>query len=73
MNASADGSINARSLQELMNKQNKCCYYCDTPLDFDTIRAIHLDHVIPLSKQGPHIISNVVWSCQTCNISKGVK
>lgn len=33
----------------------------------------HLDHVKPLSKGGPHMLSNLRPACEPCNISKGNK
>lgn len=30
----------------------------------------HLDHIIPISKQGKHIMSNVRYICAQCNIKK---
>ncbi|MEA3330606.1 MAG: HNH endonuclease [Campylobacterota bacterium] len=55
-------------LQELLDEQNNKCYYCECELE-----EKHLDHYIPLSKGGSHSILNVVWSCPTCNMSKGSK
>ncbi|MET9425626.1 HNH endonuclease [Streptomyces sp. NPDC006540] len=42
------------------------CAYCPE-------RATHLDHVIPLSKGGEDVESNMVPACQRCNLSKGAK
>lgn len=39
------------------------CVYCDGPYQQD-------DHVVPISKGGPHTIDNMVPSCKTCNIIK---
>lgn len=30
-----------------------------------------LDHVIPLSKGGPHVLANAVLACFSCNARKG--
>jgi len=65
-----DGSINPTSIKKLREQQNNLCKYCYTFLDMLPSRKIQLDHVIPLSKNGKHIISNVVWSCQRCNLQK---
>ena len=65
-----DNSITIDKLEQLKQSQNNCCAYCNTPLQYDLPRAVHLDHVIPLSKNGTHTIDNVVWACQTCNLTK---
>jgi hypothetical protein len=44
-----------------------CCIYCGS------VEHLSLDHIIPLSKGGPDIISNQVYACQSCNSSKGEK
>ena len=71
--ASNDNSITIDSLQELKIKQNHKCYHCGDELDYTTPRAVHLDHLIPISKGGKHILSNVAWSCKFCNLQKSNK
>ncbi len=36
-----------------------------------SIQHLQLDHIIPLSKNGLHCMSNFQILCKTCNISKG--
>lgn len=55
-------------LKELLYIQDNKCFYCKNEL-VDK----HLDHYMPLSKGGTHSITNVVWSCAFCNLSKGAK
>lgn len=46
------------------------CHYCGCPL---MAKNIVIDHVIPLSRGGMHIASNLVGCCHHCNSSKGNK
>jgi 5-methylcytosine-specific restriction endonuclease McrA len=46
------------------------CYYCNAKVSTD---KIHFDHMIPLSKGGPHSVENLCVSCVLCNLSKGAK
>jgi 5-methylcytosine-specific restriction endonuclease McrA len=41
-----------------------CCAYCAAAGD------LHIEHVIPISKGGTHVLSNIVPACQSCNYSK---
>lgn len=66
----SDNSISIDSLQELKVKQDHKCYHCGCELDYITPKAVHLDHLIPISKGGQHVLANVVWSCQFCNLTK---
>lgn len=45
--------------------KNKCAY-CG-----DSIDLLTKDHVVPVSKGGPYIRSNIVPACNSCNTSKG--
>ena len=73
MLSSDDGTINISSLNNLKEQQGHKCVYCSCLLDYETPRAVHLDHVIPLTKGGIHSINNVVWSCASCNQHKSDK
>lgn len=44
-----------------------CCIYCGSK------EHLSMDHIIPLSRGGPDIISNQVFACRSCNSSKGDK
>lgn len=68
-----DNTITSQALTELKIKQSNKCAYCDVVLDFSAKGTVHLDHVIPLSKGGAHSITNVVWSCASCNLTKNNK
>lgn len=41
--------------------------------DFITFDEMHLDHVIPVSKGGPHCYANVQTACAPCNLAKGAR
>lgn len=64
------GILDATYIESLKKIQNNKCYHCGKELDFANTKSVHLDHYIPLDKGGLHCISNFVWSCSYCNISK---
>ena len=64
------GVIDKEYLENLKSVQDYKCFHCNKKLDFTNTSSVHLDHYIPLSKGGAHCISNLVWSCSFCNISK---
>lgn len=43
------------------------CYYCDGIIPAD---SVHIDHVVPLSREGRHSIENLCASCPKCNLTK---
>lgn len=56
--------ITVDSIKNLYQQQNKCCYYCKTPLYW---KDIVFDHVKPLSRNGEHCIDNIRICCKDCN------
>jgi 5-methylcytosine-specific restriction endonuclease McrA len=40
------------------------CAYCGAAGD------LHIEHVVPISKGGPHAIGNIIPACKDCNFSK---
>lgn len=50
----------------ILAKHNHRCTYCQT-----SEMPLEMDHVISLSKGGPHCATNIVPACKPCNSSKG--
>ncbi len=44
------------------------CHYCEEPVALEKFQA---DHVVPFSKGGLTILSNLVCACVRCNLAKG--
>lgn len=52
----------------VIERDKATCYICgDGPLSDS---EIHLDHVVPLSRGGAHVLDNVRVACATCNCKK---
>lgn len=64
----AYSNLSFNSLQKVLKSSNGICLYCGKPA-----MNINIDHVIPLSKNGKNIKSNLLPCCKSCNSSKGVK
>lgn len=60
-------AVSKRTRFEVFKRDRFACQYCGrTP---PTI-VLHCDHVIPVSKDGPDEIDNLVTSCEECNLGK---
>jgi 5-methylcytosine-specific restriction endonuclease McrA len=55
--------------RQVVERDGLRCVYCDEDL---TNAEVHLDHVIPESKGGLTVYSNLQVTCRKCNLSKGV-
>ena len=53
------------------NEEHVFCYYCEEEIPKGRHR--HVDHIIPIARDGPHVIENVCSCCHWCNSSKGKK
>jgi len=53
-------------VRELWTVQDGKCRWCGIALPAD----FHLDHVVPVSKGGPHSRNNVALACPPCNLRK---
>lgn len=65
-NAIGNGIIRKEWI-ELMKTTNYRCFYCDVKME---ARNRTLDHIIALSRGGPHIKENLLPCCLFCNCSK---
>jgi len=65
-------------LQLQLEKQGPICPYCSSyrpvekphRLSLRKRDSYHIDHVVPISKGGPHSITNVILCCPECNLKK---
>ena len=66
--------------QQVIDLYGTLCHICSTEIDFQATRicgqegwemGLHIDHVIPLSKNGPDTLENVRPSHAICNMRKG--
>lgn len=75
----AGGELGYYSDQDVLNLYGTDCHICNEPIDLNAQRqcgkegwerALHIDHVIPLSKGGGDTLENVRPSHGYCNIVK---
>lgn len=63
------GSFRLRHAMKLvLYSMSKCCFYCGRCF---ALKALTLDHKIPLGRGGSKLFDNVVLACQLCNEEKG--
>lgn len=67
--STSDGSVTECSILNMLSSQNEKCIFCKDIISHN----FHIDHIIPLCKNGFHSIDNMQLLCPTCNLSKGKK
>ena len=67
LHPSVKGKISKDELKTLFDSQNGKCALTGRDLDLYTME---LDHIIPRSKGGLNVISNVQWTCEEANQAK---
>ena len=65
-----EATLTAQEWNEIKEAVNHCCIACGRQ-EPDII--LTQDHVVPLSKNGPHIADNIQPLCNPCNASKSTK
>lgn len=70
----AEGSFTAKDIaaQKVAQTDKRDvlrCWWCGEPIK----GKYHIDHRIPLSKDGTNYANNLCIACPTCNLSKGAK
>lgn len=63
--AGVDSTLTADDIRSIIAEQNGLCAHCKQ------IVKLTVDHIIPLSKLGPNIRTNVQMLCLPCNSQKG--
>ncbi len=60
--------VGVDDVERLLRRQRGRCRWCSK-----RVSKYHVDHVIPLSRGGRHILSNLAITCPSCNMSKSNK
>jgi hypothetical protein len=55
---------------DVMKRDNFRCRLCGASPATDTKAVLHIDHIIPLSRGGKNMISNLWTLCKECNYGK---
>lgn len=61
--------VSGPELRAWLLSADKTCRWCKAPCPDN----FHVDHVIPLSKGGEHVLSNLTIACPPCNLRKNAK
>lgn len=59
-----------QSLVDVAARVNICAVRCSIAVGLHEPRRANMDHIIPLSKGGHHVPSNIQTLCRACNIAK---
>lgn len=54
---------------KVLNRDNFKCKYCGRSSIEDNIK-LHVDHILPISKDGLNELNNLVTACEDCNLGK---
>lgn len=65
----AKGTFNGDQITKLLKDQKCKCVYCKK----DITNSYHIDHIVPLARNGKNSIDNLQLLCPRCNCSKGAK
>lgn len=65
----AEGFHTQADIDHLLESQNYLCNGCDKNLE----QGFHVDHIIPLSRDGTNWSDNLQLLCPACNLSKNKK
>jgi len=72
------GTHTPQQIQDRLQRQRFCCYYCSSK--FERVKGkyiYHVDHTFPLSRASGdapiNSIDYLVLACPTCNLKKGTK
>ena len=62
--------MEARKRRLVRANAGRRCEYCCIHED-DEAYSFHLEHIIPKKHGGNDALSNLAWSCHSCNLAKG--
>ncbi len=67
VNKKQNDKITTHDVLTIIERQNKKCFYCNSPL---INKNYQIDHFYPKSMGGKTVIQNLVATCRWCNTMK---
>lgn len=64
--------ITTSEQQEVVNRANRRCEYCQCPMDYSSQSFVY-EHIIPVAKGGETSLANLALACGGCNSYKYTK
>ena len=64
-------AINLEQRRLVLKRAGGCCEYCQSQSRY-SVDALSVEHIIPRSRGGPDVVSNLALACQGCNNRKFV-
>jgi 5-methylcytosine-specific restriction endonuclease McrA len=61
------------SLRHVLKRDGWRCGICGQPIESRSLRDVHFDHIVPLSKGGTHTEDNIQVAHPRCNLRKHSK
>jgi len=69
-NTAEENAVIIEWLTKVQSKKTFACMYCE---EVFPISKLHIDHIVPLAKEGRNVIDNLATACDKCNLQKGAK
>lgn len=59
--------ISSKEIKSRFAEFDNACAYCGKP---SSVFELHIEHFVPISKGGNHVLGNILPACKDCNFSK---
>jgi hypothetical protein len=69
-----NADVAAERRERVVVRARRCCEYCRAPLSLvAAVTTFHVEHIMPRSRGGQTVDSNLALSCPNCNLHKSAR
>jgi hypothetical protein len=69
-----NADVAAERRERVIARARRCCEYCRAPLYLvAAVTTFHVEHIMPRSRGGQTVDSNLALSCPNCNLHKSTR
>jgi hypothetical protein len=69
-----NADVSAEWRARIVARARRCCEYCRAPLSLvAAVTTFHVEHIMPRSRGGQTVDSNLALSCPNCNLHKSAR